>query len=189
METREAIERAHEADAVALHDVQSEKLGVVVVAVLAALLAISSVFGRRAVKDLLLYQERSTDAANIAESNEVKARINETTLLTLRVLATDPDTAASAEGEVAALERDITERFQPEREAAERRQEDADGRQEDAERSYESLELSETMLQVAIVFVTIAVAVHGRRMLLAGGGLGLIGLVLLLDGFLHFLPY
>jgi len=189
LETREAIERAHEADAAVRHGAQSGKLGVVTVAVLAALLAIASVFGRRSVKDLLLFQDRSTDAANIAESNDVKARINETTLLTLRVLATDPDTRASAEGEVAALERDITERFTPEREAAVQRQEDADRRQEEAERGYESFELSETVLQVAIVFVTIAVAVQGRRLLLAGGGLGLIGLVLLLDGFLHFLPY
>ena len=189
METREAIERAHEAHQAGSHGGTVEKLGVVTVAVLAALLAVAAVFGRRAVKDVLLFQEQAVDAANIAESNDVKARINDTTLLLLRVFATDPETAEAARVEAAKLERDIVERFLPEREHAEARREQLDEKQEHAERQYESFEIAETVLQVAIVFVTIAVAIRANRMLLASGVLGAIGFVLVLDGFFTFLPY
>jgi hypothetical protein len=188
METREAIERAHEAHT-AGHGGSTEKLGVVAVAVLAALLAIASVFSRRAVKDLLLFQEQAVDAANIAESNDIKARINEAMLINLRVFASDPDTARAAQAEAAALQQDIEQHFRPEQERAQARAEELDHKVEDAERRYESLEIAETALQIAIVLVTIGVAVRARRLVLGSGLLGLLGLVLVLDGFFTFLPY
>jgi hypothetical protein len=129
------------------------------------------------------------DAANVAESNDIKARINETMLINLRVFASDPDTAQAAQAEAAALQRDIEQRFRPEQEHAQARADELDEKVEEAERSYESFELAETVLQIAIVLVTIGVAVRARRVLLASGVLGLLGLVLVLDGFLTFLPY
>jgi hypothetical protein len=189
LETREALERAHEAHAAGRHGGSIDKYGVVAVAALAALLAIASICGRRAVKDLLLYQEQAVEASNLAESAEIKARVSEGVLITLRVLATDPDTARAAGVEAATLEQDISQRFRPEQERAATRAHEREQKADEAERAYESIEVAETMFQIAIVFVTIAVAVRARGLLLSSGVLGLIGLVLLLDGFLTFLPY
>jgi hypothetical protein len=189
LEARELIERVHEADHVQQHGGLPEKLGVVTVAVLAALLALASVFGRRAVKDVLLYQERAAEAANVAESNEIKLRINEATLIDLRVYASDPDTAEAARSAIAALERDINEVYRPEQEAARQREHQLEERGERAERRYESFEVAETILQVAIVFATIATAVRSPRGLTPVAALGLIGLLLVADGYFTFLPF
>jgi hypothetical protein len=189
VEAREFIERAHEANHVQQHGALLEKLGVVAVAVLAALLALASVFGRRAVKDVLLYQERAAEAANVAESNEIKLRINEATLIDLRVYASDPDTADAARSAIAMLERDINEVYRPEQVRAREREHQLEQRSERAERRYESFEVAETLLQIGIVFATIVTAVRSRRGFLPVGALGLIGLLLVADGFFTFLPY
>lgn len=189
METREAIERAHEAHRIAGHGEASEKVGAVVVAVLAAILALSSVFGRRSVAELLLAQEQAVDSANIAESNAVKERINLNALLMLRVWGMDPQNEQAAREAAAELERDIVQTFRPE---AERRQEEALALQHErdtAKRRYESFELSETAAQMAIVFATISVVAHSVRLFWVAGALGIVGLLLLVDGFVTILPF
>lgn len=188
MEPREAIERAHEAEAARTHGGTTEKFGVVLVAVLAAMLAIAAVFGRQSVTRLLLYQEQAVDAKNIAESNDIKARVNDTTLITLRVFATDPDTARAAEEASAALQAEIEQTFRPEQERLERRADELDEKRDTAQRRYESFEIAETVLQMAIVFATIATAVHSTRILLGSLALAAVGAALVLDGFLIFLP-
>ena len=189
METPEAIARAHEAEEAGEHGEWSQKTGVVVVAVLAALLALASVYGRRSVADLLLFQEQAVDAANIAESNAVKERINESTLLLLRVFATDPDTQRAAEREIATMEAEITQTFRPQQERLEARAEMLNHRRERAERRYESFEWAETTLQMAIVFTTIAVAARSRNVLWASIAIGVVGLILVVDGFITVLPF
>ncbi len=189
MEPREVIERAHEADAAGRHGGSAEKLGVVMVAVLAALLAVAAVFGRQSVTKLLLSQEQAVDARNVAESNDIKARVNDTTLLTLRVFATDPDTGRAAESAEATLRAEIENVFLPEQEHLRQRADDLDGDRDRAQRKYEAFEIAETILQMAIVFATIATAIHSIRILWVSLALGAAGAVLVLDGFLVFLPF
>jgi hypothetical protein len=188
LEAREAIERAHEAEKAGGHGRLPEKVGVIAVAVLAALLAVASVAGRRSVTNLLLYQEQATNAASVAESNRIQERIDANTLLTLRVLATDPDTAGAAQEATAALEQEIATTFRPEEARLAERAEMLDDKRDDAERRYESYEIAETMLQIAIVFTTIAVAVRSIRLIWVSGTLGAFGLIFLIDGFVTVLP-
>lgn len=189
METREAIERAHHAQKIAREGPISEKIGAVTVAILAAILALAAVFGRRSVAELLLAQEQAASAASVAESNAVKEQINANTLLLLRVWGTDPETQAAADEAAAALQRDIAETFRPEAQRQVELSKHLDEERDTAKRSYESFELAETAEQLAVVFATIAIVAHSVRLFWVAGGLGLIGLILLLDGFFTVLPF
>jgi Domain of unknown function (DUF4337) len=188
LEAREAIERAHEAEAAGGHGAWPEKAGVVLVAVLAALLAVASVFGRRSVADLLLYQSQAADATNVAEANAIKERVDETALINLRVFATDPDTRQAAEGAIAELEQRIARTYRPAEERLTQRAEELDQSRDDAERRYESFEWAETVLQMAIVFTTIGIAARSMRLIWAAIAVGVLGLFLTIDGFLTVLP-
>jgi hypothetical protein len=188
LEARESIERAHEAESAGRHGELPEKAGVVLVAVLAALLAIASVFGRRSVTNLLLYQSQAADATNIAEANAIKERVDETALINLRVFATDPETRQAAEAAIAELERSIAQTYRPAEERLTRQAEALDESRDTAERRYESFEWAETVLQMAIVFTTIGIAARSIRMIWVAIGVGVLGLILTLDGFVTILP-
>lgn len=189
METREAIERAHEAQKIAREGAISEKIGAISVAVLAAILALAAVFGRRSVAELLLAQEQASNAASVAESNAIKERINANTLLLLSVWGADPDTQAAADEATATLRRDIAQTFRPEEARQADMAKQLDQERDEAQRRYESFELSETASQLAVVFATIALVASSIRLFWVAGGLGLIGLILLIDGFITVLPF
>jgi hypothetical protein len=189
VETREAIERAHEAHKIAREGAISEKIGAATVAVLAAILALAAVFGRRSVAELLLAQEQASSAGSVAESNAIKERINANTLLLLSVWGADPETQAAAGEATAALQRDIAQTFQPEEARQAELQKRLDEERDTAHRRYESFELSETASQLAVVFATIAIVASSLRLFWVAGGLGLIGLILLIDGFFTVLPF
>jgi hypothetical protein len=188
LETPEAIERAHEAEKIAGRGELIEKLGVVIVALLAAILALASVFGRRSVAELLLTQEQASGAINVAEVNAVKQQINSVTLLMLRVWDADPDMEVAAQQAIVAMEREIDERFQPEEQRLQQQALDLQRERDAAQRRYESYELAETAAQMAIVFTTIAVVARSSRLLLTSAALGTVGFILLIDGFFPFLP-
>ncbi|MGD9891230.1 MAG: DUF4337 family protein [Dehalococcoidia bacterium] len=189
METREAIERAHEAHKVGRDGAISEKIGAVTVAILAAILALAAVFGRRSVAELLLAQEQSSNAATVAETNSIKERINQNTLLLLSVWGADPDTQAAADEAIATLQRDIAQTFHPEEQRQAELAKQLQEERNTAQRRYESFELSETASQLAVVFATIAIVASSLRLFWVAGGLGLIGLILLIDGFVTVLPF
>jgi hypothetical protein len=189
VETREAIERAHEAQKIAREGAISEKIGAISVAVLAAILALAAVFGRRSVAELLLAQEQASNAASVAESNAIKERINANTLLLLSVWGADPDTQAAADEATATLQRDIAQTFRPEEARQADMAKQLDAERDEAQRRYESFELSETASQLAVVFATIALVASSIRLFWVAGGLGLIGLLLLIDGFITVLPF
>ncbi len=189
METREIIERAHETEHAGRAGGSLERLGSLAVAVLAALLALASVFGRRSITHLLLYQERATDARNVAEGNATRQQVNEGDLLILRVFATDPDTEQAAREEAARLEQQITATFQPNQARLQRRADDLEHKADRELRRYDAFEVAETALQLAIVFTTITMVARSMRLFWVSAILGLIGLIFLLDGFLVFLPW
>lgn len=189
METREALERAHEAHKIGKNGEISEKLGAVTVAILAAILALASVFGRRSVAELLLTQEQASEAASIAESNEIKARIDENALLMLRVWGADPQTQMAADEAVAHLEREIAQTLRPEEERLQERAAELQEDRDTAKRRYESFELAETAAQMAIVFATISIVAHAVRLVWIGCAIGAVGLLLLIDGFITVLPF
>jgi hypothetical protein len=189
VETREAIERAHEAQKIAREGAISEKVGAIAVAILAAILALAAVFGRRSVAELLLAQEQASSAATVAETNSIKERINQNTLLLLSVWGADPDTQAAADEATATLQRDIAQTFRPEEARQAELAEQLDEERDTAQRRYESFELSETASQLAVVFATIALVSSSLRLFWVAGGLGLIGLLLLIDGFITVLPF
>ena len=189
METREIIERAHEAEHAGRAGGVPERFGSVAVAVLAALLALASVFGRRSITHLLLYQEQATNAGNTAESNAIKQQINEGNLLLLRVLVTDPDTQHAAQEETTRLEQQIAETFQPNQARLQQRATTLEHKAEREQRRYEAFEVAETVAQMAIVFTTITVIAHSTRLFWTSAVLGAIALLFVLDGFLVFLPW
>ena len=189
METREAIERAHEAQKIAREGAVSEKVGAIAVAILAAILALAAVFGRRSVTELLLAQEQASNAATVAETNSIKERINQNTLLLLSVWGADPETQATADEATASLQRDISATFHPEEQRQFELAKRLDEERDTAQRRYESFELSETASQLAVVFATISIVASSLRLFWVAGGLGLIGLILLIDGFITVLPF
>lgn len=173
----------------ARHRGRFQKVGAATVAVLAALLAISAVYGRRSATHMLLYQEQLVDTVNLIESNSIKEEVGETTLTVLRVLVTDQDTAAAAREQTADLERRIVEEYRPNQAALKTEAEKLEIKQHHVERAYESFELAETAVQMAIVFASIALLAFSTRILWFGVAIGSLALILVLDGFFTFLPF
>ena len=182
MEPRELIERAHEARK-ASHGDRFEKLGGVVVAVMAALLAFASVAEKRAITDLLLADNGIVDANNLVESNAIKQHVNEGAAAVLRALAGSGVGDPQAREQAAALDQAVATTYRPAQEAQTERLHRLEHDRKRQEGRYEAFELAETVVQVGIVFATLAVLTRAARLLWLSLALGALTALLLLVGF------
>jgi len=185
MKAHEAVEthtKAHEvAGEVPAAELQSfTRLAAVLVGGLAAFLAIASLLGTRAGAEVILSQERATDTYNQYQADSLKQRIGSNDGDILAALG-QPNAAAAARADAAdkgsqkpALLLQAQD-YEADRDSASRR-----------ERSYQ---VAEGAFQIGIVLVSIAILARLRPVAVIGAALGVVGLLLLVNGLgpgLHF---
>jgi hypothetical protein len=178
MKAHEAVEAhrtAHEAagDEPAAERQLLTRVAAVLVGVLAAFLAIASLLGTRAGGEVILSQERATDTYNQYQAESLKQRIGGYDAAILAAL-NQPSAASAATRDAAdkgALKAGLL---------AHARGYDAD--RDRAARSEQSYQIAEGAFQIAIVLVSIAILARLRPLVATGAGLGLAGLVFVLNG-------
>jgi hypothetical protein len=151
------------------------------VAFLAALLAVAALLGNNAVKDTILNQARSTDAFNELEANSLKKHVNNNDALLLKLLATG-STRRAAGAEAKALQAAVAKKYGPNEARLLPVAQKFAKKSDDAERHHKGYELAEAAFQIAIVLTSVSIVARARLLLLAAGGLGIAGIVLLIDG-------
>jgi len=154
----------------------------ILVAFLAALLAVSSLSANNAVKDTILQQARATDAFNELEANSLKKHINTNDAANLRILATG-SSAAAARSQAKKLDAKVASKYGPNEARllpeAQRFQRLSD----EAERHHHGFEYAEAAFQIAIVLTSVSIVARARPLLIASSALGILGVLLLIDGF------
>ena len=104
METREVLERVEQDEAVAEREERFGRQAAVVISIMAALLAISSLAGSRASTEAILAQARASDTYNEYQANSLKRHINLDDAAQLRILAAGSAAQSQAETQAAGLE-------------------------------------------------------------------------------------
>lgn len=185
MEAREAMEQ-HERAAQAAeggHENASfgRRIGILV-AVLAAFLAIASLSTNKAGQDTILDQARSADLFAEYQADSLKQRLGTENADSLKVLTTGtPNEAAAAPviksfRDDAKANKDKKDKLLPEARHFEELRDRAEVR-------HRNLELAEAAFQIAIVLASVAIVARVVLLAYASAGLGLLGLLMLVNGF------
>ncbi len=175
-EALEAHETLREADETAHHEARHElftRRAAVVVGAMAAALAIASLLGSSAAAEVVLSQERATDTYNEYQADSLKQRLgtNEGAILA----------ALGQAGPAAAALKDATSKGALKDPLLKQ------ARAYEAERDRatvldDTYRLSEGAFQLGIVLVSIGIVARVRPLAAAGAGLGVVGLLFLLNG-------
>jgi hypothetical protein len=183
MEAREATERAEIIHSAGEHGAFG-RWAAVVVSVMAALLAIAAVSSKRGATDLIVSQERSNDAYNQLETNAIKQSIAQNDAALLRILTAGDPNQADGVARAEELERAAREEHIPNQVYFSERADELDHEAESARERYESFELAEVALQIGIVITSVAILLRSQGMLWGAVGLGVLGLLLMAEGFI-----
>src|SRR5437868_6455411 len=151
---------------------------------MAALLAIASLAGSRASTEAILSQAKATDAYNEYQANSLKRHVNLDDAAQLRILATGSPAQAAAEQQAAALEQAVKDKYQPTQDELLPKAQDLEHERDLAESRHRGFQTSEAAFQLGIVLSSISIVARARWLLLAGTGLGVIGLLLGANAFL-----
>jgi hypothetical protein len=188
VETREALEHVEQAELAAEKEESAGRHAAVLVGVLAALLGIASLAGSRASTEAILAQAMASDAWNEYQANSLKRHINLNAATSLRILAAGGPGAPEAEKEAVKLEQAVKDKYQPNQDELKVKAHDLEHEREVAESRHRGFQVSEAAFQLGIVLSSISIVAGSRWLLVAGGGLGLIGLVLGINAFLLLVP-
>jgi hypothetical protein len=181
MEAREALERAEQAQEVGAHADHFGRNGALLVSVLAALLAIATIAGNRSTTEALLSQQKASDAWNEFQANSLKRHVNEDTAAMLRVLAADGPGEAEAREQADALDAAVATKYRPAQDDLGHKAQDLEHERDVAERQHHGFQEAEAAFQLAIVLSSVSIVARTAPLLWAGGGLGLMGLLLFLN--------
>jgi hypothetical protein len=151
------------------------------VAVLAALLAVSALLASNSVKDTILFQAKATDAYNELEANSLKKHVNGNDSKILRLLGTGA-TRAPATAQAKKLDAATAAKYAPNEASLLPKARALEKRSEESERHHHGYEFAEAAFQIAIVLTSVAIVARVAALLLVAGALGLAGVVLLIDG-------
>lgn len=179
VESREAAERFERAEEAAEKRENFGKRVAVLVAVLAAMLALAGLGANRAQEEVLLAQVQASDTWNEYQANSLKKHINDDMALSL----TKQGFTADAQKLTDANNNKYIPKqkeLMPKAQALEKDRDVAHDR-------HNSYQVAEAAFQLAIVLCSIAIVARVLWLVFAGAGLGLIGVLALLNGFLLFL--
>jgi len=188
LETREVLEHVERAEVAAERQENAGRNAAVVVSVLAALLAIASLAGSRSSTEAILAQTKASDAWNEFQANSLKRHVNLDDATLLRILADGGPAAAAAEKQAASLEQAVNEKYLPAQNDLMHKAQDLEHERDLAEARHRGFQTSEAAFQLGIVLSSISIVARTRWLLLAGAGLGLIGIVLGANSFLLLVP-
>ena len=179
VESREAAERFERAEEAAEKREGFGKRVAVVVAIMAAFLALAGLGANRAQEEVLLAQVQASDTWNEYQANSLKKHINDDMALSL----TKQGFTADAQKLTDANNNKYIPKqkeLMPKAQALEKDRDVAHDR-------HNSYQVAEAAFQLAIVLCSIAIVARVLWLVFAGAGLGLIGVLSLLNGFLLFL--
>lgn len=189
MEAHEAFERfehSHEAGAGhGPHRLNAfARRAAILVALLAALLAISELQANEAVKETIVEQGKANDASAKYDATEVKLFQHESELFQLELAMVESSKGRKVEQRQATLQQRTEAELKPALAAAQAdagRHERAHNHADDRHATYE---YAVAGFQVAIVLASVAILIGAAWLLGVGALIGLVGLVLLIDGLL-----
>ena len=188
METREVLEHVEEAEEAAERREDFGRRAAIVVSCLAALLAIASLAGSRASTEAILAQAKASDAYNEYQANSLKRHINLDDATQLRILAAGTAGEAQANAQADSLEQAVSDKYQPNQDELLPKAQDLEHERDLAEARHRGFQTAEAAFQLGIVLSSISIVARARWLLLAGVGLGAIGVLLGANAFLLLVP-
>jgi hypothetical protein len=188
VETRDVLEHVEHAEEAAERREDFGRRAAVLISVMAALLAISSLAGSRASTEAILAQARASDTWNEYQANSLKRHVNLDDAAQLRILATGTPNQAAAEEQAASLERAVAEKYQPAQDQLLPMARDLEHERDMAETRHRGFQTAEAAFQLGIVLSSISIVARARWLLVGGGVMGVLGLLLGANAFLVLVP-
>ncbi len=185
MEPNEAMEQHEknkEASEAAEHGHPYARAAAVLIAVLAAVLAIATGVGNGATTDVILAQSKAADTYNEYQANSFKKHINTNDAQLLRLLSAGSSARPAAMRAAAVLDREVARKYGPNQQVLLPRAVEYERERDKAETRHHTMQFAEGSLQLAIVLTSVSIVVGVQALLWAGGAIGLLGLILTLDG-------
>jgi Domain of unknown function (DUF4337) len=178
VDTREVLEHVEQAEDSAERREAFGRRAAVVVGVLAALLAISSLAGSRASTEAILAQAKASDTWNEYQANSLKRHVNLDDAAQLRIISAGTPAEAAANKQADSLEQAVNEKYQPSQDELMPEAQALEHERDLAEARHRGFQSSEAAFQLAIVLTSISIVARARWLLLLGASLGVVGLVL-----------
>jgi Domain of unknown function (DUF4337) len=188
VETRELLEHVEEAEEATERREEFGRHAAMLVSLMAALLAIASLAGTRASTEAILSQEKASDTYNEYQANSLKRHVNLDDAAALRILAAGGPQADKAETQAAALERDVATKYQPNQDDLLPKAQALEHERDLAESRHRGFQSAEAAFQLGIVLASISIVARSRPLLAVAAALGVVGLILALNGFFLFVP-
>jgi hypothetical protein len=187
VEARKSLERAEAIEGGPVHVLDPfARRAAVMIAVLAGLLAISTLLSGEAVKESINNQTRSALNRNVAEANAIKAFVGASAARELGLLSDAQSSAREAQAlrHAARLDAQVARTFGPRERVLMRRAAAAQATHEDEDEKHFRFELANVALEIGIVLGSIAIITHLRW--LVGGGIfaGVVGVAFIAAGLL-----
>ena len=176
MEAHEAMERFERSEELAEARERFGRHAAVLVAIFAAALAISVLGANETSKEEILSQAKATDAFNELEANSLKKHINADTAVVL--------TKQGFNDEAKKLIDANNTKYIPNQDKLMPKAQALEHDRDIAHERHNSYQIAEAAFQLAIVLCSIAIVARALWLVFAGAGLGAIGLLALLNGFL-----
>jgi Domain of unknown function (DUF4337) len=155
----------------------------VLVSILAALLAVAALAGDRATTEELLAQQKASDAWTEFQATSLKRHVDEGDATALQLLAAGRPRQAEAERDAGALQVQIGMKYQPSQEHLQEQATELEHERDLADARHRTFQVAEAAFQLAIVLGSIMLAAGLAALLWASAALGVVGLLLLLNGF------
>ena len=166
----------------------------IAIGVLAMLLAISSLGGGNATKEMLNANIQASDTFAFYQAKTIRQTSNQLAADSLEaLLVAQPDVSDAARGQIQAridAYRATVARYESEPSTGEGKQEllqtarNFDDRRDRAARQDPNFDYAQALFQISIVLGSVSIVAASRRLLLIGIGLGLVATALMLNGFL-----
>ena len=153
----------------------------VLVAVLAAVLALAAVGSDQAATQALLVAGRASDSWIEFQTSVLQAHSNQNDAAMLRILGAGSSSAGAASQKADGLEQAVSQELQPNAEQLRGQAQALEHERDQDEEHHTLFELAETAAEIGIVLASIAILTRNQAFAVGALGLGLIGLVLLID--------
>jgi hypothetical protein len=188
VEPKEALEQVEHAEEAAERREAFGRRAAVLVSVLAALLAIATLAGNRAATDAILWQQRASDTYNEYQANSLKRHINEGDAALLRVLAAGGPREQEASQVAGQLEQAVADKYRPEQDRLLPEAQAQERERDTQEARHRGFQVAEAAFQLGIVLSSVAIVARASALLWAAAGLGVVGLLVMLNTFLLLVP-
>ncbi len=177
----ERFERAEEAAEAREHFARH---AAILVAIIAALLTIAALAAERASEEILLTQAQASDTYNELEANSLKKHTDGNAAAELRILAPNNPAAKALADK---LQKGVDTKYGPNEDKLLPKAKALEEERDSAQDHHTVMQWAEGAFQLAIVLTSIAIVARSGMLVLGGLGVGIVGILLLIDGFTLFI--